>query len=361
MQTCPNCHQPITPGSRFCEHCGFDLESAPAKPAARRQAAGQHPKAKRPKSWLTRLIWGVLTVAVLVVIFLGVGFYHRQAGKPKQITLITDDITANQSTDLAKKLVSDDPSLKITSDTVQPFLDYTRKHPQYVKNMRSDLLNSGETRDHTFKLVTSGHTLGVLPVYKLQVATMHPRLSTNVANATIMANKTAVITAKNDHFTYTAGPLFPGHYTFKLSGSRSQASQTANLIGSNDRNQAIDLSAKAAKATKETTTKQTTADSGSGETPTPDDRPTTTKTGKAESDMSSDAQVAIDAASDEYGFDTDDETYTVSEPHPQVLEIKTYDADSGRHDDTFRYDQVHSIVSVYNSSTGKFETNDDDD
>ncbi|WP_024747313.1 TcaA second domain-containing protein [Levilactobacillus namurensis] len=358
MQTCPHCHQPVTAGSRFCEHCGYDLTQAPAATAGRRRANSQSPRSHH--HWLGKVLGGVIVLAVIVVAFLGVGFYHRQAGKPKQITTITDAITANQSNDLAKHLTSDDPSLKITGDTVQPFLDYTRKHPQYVKNMRADLLDSGETRDHTFKLVTAGHTLGVLPVYKLQVATMHPHLSTNAANATILANNDAVITAKNDHFTYTAGPLFPGHYTFKLSGTRDKASVTTDLLGSQDRNQAIALTAKAAKTTGSSTT-TTTSNFGTGEQPHPNDQSSSATRGQLEADMSSDAQEAIDAASDDYDFDPDDERYTVSEPHPQVLEIKTYDRDTGVSDGTYRYDQVHSIVSLYNASTGKFETNDDDD
>jgi len=359
MQTCPNCHQPVTPGSRFCENCGFDLESAPVQTSKHRHNAGQPKGPKRHTGWLGKTLWGVLGLAVIAVVFLGVGFYHRQAGKPKQITTITDDITANQSTDLAKHLISDDPSLKISGDAVQPFLTYTRTHPEYVKNMRQDLLQSGETRDHTFKLVTAGHTLGVLPIYKLQVATMHPQLSTNAANATIMANDDTVITAKNDHFSYTAGPLFPGHYVFKLAGSQNKASETANLIGSGDRNKAIALTIKTAKATKPATAQTTTPTTGTGEKPTPNDHPTITHHGQDEEDFSNDDQTAIDAASVEFGFDTDDETYTVSEPHPDVLEVKTYDYDSGTADGTYRYDQIHDIVSRYNRSTGKFETNDD--
>lgn len=147
MQTCPHCHQPVTAGSRFCEHCGYDLTQtqAPAATAGRRRANSPSPRSHH--HWLGKVLGGVIALAVIVVAFLGVGFYHRQAGKPKQITTITDAITANQSNDLAKHLTSDDPSLKITGDTVQPFLDYTRKHPQYQRRQRH---HPGEQRcgDH---------------------------------------------------------------------------------------------------------------------------------------------------------------------------------------------------------------------
>lgn len=41
-----------------------------------------------------------------------------------------------------------------------------------------------------------------------------------------------------------------------------------------------------------------------------------------------------------------------------MLEIKAYDKASGQHEGTFRYDQIHDIVSQYNPDTDKFETDD---
>ncbi|KRL93730.1 TcaA second domain-containing protein [Levilactobacillus hammesii] len=357
MKKCPNCHQPVTPGSTFCENCGFDLRQAPVKPKrTRRQHVSDKP-AKHPK-WLNRIVWTILAVAVVVVATLAYSFYNKQAGKEQQVANMADMITNNQSNDLAKVMVSDNPNLKITGDTVQPLLTYARHHQGYAKSLQRELMNTGETSDQTFKLETDGHTMLIFPIYKLRVRTMHPVLTTNVANATLEANGSPLVTAKNDHFTYTAGPLFPGHYTFKLSGSRSKATASVNLMKNNDVHKQVSLITTDTPTGKDETTDS--QDTSNDEQPTADDKSTTSsdQTGKDASDLSDRDQEGINAASDEYDFDVDDNTYTVSVPADNMLEIKAYDKDSGQHEGTFRYDQIHDIVSQYNPDTNKFETDD---
>ncbi|NLR32068.1 TcaA second domain-containing protein [Levilactobacillus tujiorum] len=354
MKKCPNCQHPVAPDSAFCENCGFDLRQAPAE--AQRQPQQRADKPAKHKTWLTRTVWGILAVALIAVLALGYSFYNKQAGKEQQVANMADMIRNNQSGDLAKVMVSDNPNLKITGDTVQPLLTYARAHQHYAKTLQEELMSSGESRDQTFKLETDGHTMLIFPIYKLRVRTMHPVLSTNVANATLEANGSPLVTAKNDHFTYTAGPLFPGHYTFKLSDSRNKATKSTDLMKANDVHKQISLLTTTQTNGKDTVNQDDTTDND--EQPTADDSANTHHTGKEASDLSDDAQEAIDAASDDYDFDVDDNTYTVSVPADDMLEIKAYDKFSGQHEGTFRYDQIHNIVSEYNPDTDKFETND---
>ncbi|CAJ1230254.1 hypothetical protein LZY01_17560 [Levilactobacillus zymae] len=349
MQTCPHCHQPVRADSRYCEHCGYDLQ-------ARRHV--QSPHRPHRSRWFSRILIGLLGLALLAVLgFAGV-FYHRQAGRTKQITTITATITDDQPADFARNLISDDPSLKLTSDTVQPLLTYVRTHPSYVKTMRHDLVTNGTTRDQTFQVVTSGHAFGIFPRYKLRVTTMHPRLQTNVANATILANGAPVITAKNRHFTYTAGPFFPGHYVFKLTGARRTKRTAVNLVAQNDRHRDIDLTTQtAAAATTDSTTTASTA--ASSTTPTPRTTGSHSQTGQDAASFSGRDADAIAAVNDQYNFDDSDETYTVHEAHPDVLEVRAYDWVTDDPDGVYRYDTIHDIVSSYNPQTGKFETPDD--
>ncbi|WP_261809930.1 TcaA second domain-containing protein [Levilactobacillus humaensis] len=371
MKTCPNCQQSVASDSIFCEHCGFDLRTTPVTPPTETRRGGRHRNGKSAKpgkkkaKWLSRGIWGVLAVAVIVVIVLAGSFYSKQAGKQKQIATITDDITDNQSNDFAKKMVSDNPNLKIDGDTVQPFFDYARKHPNYVKVMKADLQKSGETRDHTFKLETAGHNFLVFPVYKLKVTTMHPVLTSNVANATLLANGKALVTTKNDHYSYKAGPLFPGQYIFKLSGGRVHKSTTVNLVAGNTINKHIDLIVQATKGghdvVNENEDESTVTDATGGkveDNTTSDDDSNATD---SYDDLSAEAQMALDELSDNDDLDTDDYTYKESTPQPHVTEIKLYDVDSGDHDSTYRYDDIHDILAEYDSSKGKFEEVDFDD
>ena len=54
--------------------------------------------------------------------------------------------------------------------------------------------------------------------------------------------------------------------------------------------------------------------------------------------------------------DVNDYDYTESEPYTDVYEIKCYTSGTSDLVDTYRYDDVHGILALYNSDTGKFET-----
>jgi len=380
MKKCPNCHQEVAADSIFCEHCGYDLRQttteAAAQPKTKAKRLGRRRKnsaakpGKQPKSkWFKRSVWAVIGIAVIIVIVLGASFYNKQAGKDKQIANITDMISDNQSNDLAKLLVSDNTNLKITGDTVQPLLTYAGSHQDYVTNMRTDLQKNGQSADHTFTLIKSGHTMLFFPVYKLKVTTMHPTISTNVDNATITANGDALATSKNDHYSYKAGPLFPGHYTFKLSGSQSNKSVKINLISSSDTTRDVNLSVKAAKTAKDTTN-DTNDDSTGATTTANDDNTSGTNTHDSDGDdqgngrtysdyddLSSDGQDAVDNIyqATDYMDDIDDYDYSTTQAHDNVIQVKVYDDDDGDHMDTFRYDKANDILAVYNSDTGLFD------
>ena len=359
MKVCPKCQHENAADNAFCEQCGADLSQVAvkteqaAKTKTATKATGEHRSQATNKAH-HGMRWGVIAiiaVVAVVVIGLGVSFYQKQVGKKKQIATITQLVKDDQSNAFAKKLVSDDPSLTITGDTVQPFMTYVRKHPAYLKNMTTDLQASGYTSDHTFTVKTVGHNWLIFPVYKLQVTMMHPEISTNVSNAAIKANGTVLATTKNSHYVYKAGPLFPGHYTFKLAGTSSSATTTTDLISQSDVHQSVSLLAKAAKTGKDSTTDSASADTSSSESPKGNDAK---HTGKVYTKLSNSAQTAVSEIQDKDGVDPDDYTFTESQPYSDVYEIKLYDKDSDSNTATYRYDTVHDILAKYDSSTGKF-------
>jgi len=381
MKECPNCHQPVTPGSTFCDHCGYDLRQAQstvapdatpetAEPHRRRNGKGNRRKllkfrkkktgkpAKKGR-WFKRIIWSVIAIAGVIVLILALSFYNKQAGKDKQIDNMADMITGNQSDDLAKVLLSDNPNLKIDGDTVQPFLTYARTHPKYIDSMKASLKQSGETTDQIFKLVTDGHNFLIFPIYKLRVTTLHPTVATNVDNATIVANGVDLVTSKSDHYVYKAGPLFPGHYKLKLSGSRSKASQSVNLISNGDNDRQIDLIAKSLKAEKSSSNdsdsnNDNATNNSQIQQPTGDNTKASDYTDQ--DDVDDDQQDAIDAVSDEFDYPEDDFDFKVSEPYTDVYQVKVYDnANDHSLFGTYRYDDIHNVYSEYNTDTGKFD------
>lgn len=352
MKVCPNCHHENNAANVFCEQCGADLSAVKAKALPKKRGKHAGRTADRRPSWLKRSLLVAIGIVAIVVVGLGVVFYQKQVGKTKQIATIVQLVKTDQSSEFAQHLVSDDPSLKITGKTVQPFMTYVRQHPDYVNKMKTALQATGTTSDHLFTLKATGHNWVVFPTYQLTVTTMHPRLTTNVSNAAIKANDDVLATTKSASDVYTAGPLFPGHYRFKLQGSHLSATQTLDLMQSSDVNAAISL-----LATKPTTdTDSTDTDSTDADNADQSTTSESTQTGKRYDDLSANAQSAAMAIASSNDATIDDYTYTESLAHPDVYQLKVYDAASDDYVGTYHYDDVHNILAEYNQSTGNYET-----
>ncbi|RRK09392.1 hypothetical protein D1831_12980 [Lactiplantibacillus garii] len=145
----------------------------------------------------------------------------------------------------------------------------------------------------------------------------------------------------------------PGTYHFKLVGGADSASKDAVLMGKANVNQKIKLLV----ATKTSSQDDTSSKDEDTQTATAGPKaPSVVKkhTGNSYDHLTSPAQTAVDRISDADGVDTDDYTYTESEPHTDVYEIKLYDRDTNKLTATYRYDNVNDILAKYDQSSGKF-------
>lgn len=393
MIICPNCHHENAAGSAFCGECGHklspvtsatattaDSSAQPASSAAtgsttqstgattdtsatsepsRQQRHAETSKTastarvQRPK-WVKWVVGGLVLV---VLIAIGGLVYRNQYSKSHQVAQITQALADNNRTALVKNMVSDDHDLTITTKSVAPLMTYLKNHSQYAADAQVDLKHNGYTSDHTLTIVTSGRRLGLFPIYKLQVTTMHPKIETNLKAAEIDANGIQLTTTKYDHENYTAGPLMPGTYHFAMIGTIAQTTKTVNLMGRANVNQKIQLLAKTDTATKSSDkSSDTTKSSSTTKSPTVTKAPKVTKdhTGSSLTHLSDPAQTAVGRIADIDDIDVDDYTYTESEPHTNVYEIKLYDRDSDNLTATYRYDNVNDILAKYDQSTDKF-------
>ncbi|WP_225422894.1 TcaA second domain-containing protein [Lactiplantibacillus garii] len=375
MIICPNCHHENAAGSVFCGECGQRLPEATTANAQSNVASHEAEKtttrganqpqstvvspsrqsreAISPKQRPSGLKWVILVAVLVIVLGGGALVYRGTFSKQQQVAKITQALVDGDKATLAKSLVSDDPSLKINETTVAPLATYVKQHSSYAQDAQTDLPHNGYTSDHTLKVVTAGHQLLVVPVYKLQVTTMHPKIETNLKNADIEANGTKLSTTKYSHENYTAGPLMPGTYHFKLVGGADSASKDAVLMGKANVNQKIKLLV----ATKTSSQDDTSSKDEDTQTATAGPKaPSVVKkhTGNSYDHLTSPAQTAVDRISDADGVDTDDYTYTESEPHTDVYEIKLYDRDTNKLTATYRYDNVNDILAKYDQSSGKF-------
>ncbi|MCH5463027.1 zinc-ribbon domain-containing protein [Lactobacillus sp. LC28-10] len=376
MLTCPNCGAKISPNDVFCQNCGYRLKPATTStnqpssfqpeptPVAPQPTTSVPTRNKRRKSGShKKAIWISLVVLIIVIL---AGTYLYGSGKYSKSRQVDDMITAmhdNDTDTTVKYMTSTDPSLEINSKSIKPFMSYLTSDKRYLADMKSSLMANDQTSDGTFKLVTKGHHLLFFPAYKLAVVAMYPTVQTNVDQATISLNGLNVATASNDHYSYKAGPLFPGRYTFKLANTGSTAdgkSVTKNLVSTQSKNIKVDLSTPDTTDSTDTTDSNTDVDSNDNsdsgsDTDDSGTTPSDSNYGHFEEEYHGDEQSGIDAIADQYGFDYDDYTYVVSWPHKDVLQVKAYDKDTHDYDSTYRYDQIHDISSLLNEDTGKFE------
>ncbi|GAX02228.1 TcaA second domain-containing protein [Secundilactobacillus silagei] len=391
MSTCPNCGAKVSPDDVFCQNCGYRLK--PATTSKSNEASSvqpepqptepEQPKSKpvspkpvkatpirkrnknRQKRSHKKAIWFSLIVIIILIL---AGTYFYGASKYSKSKQVDDMVTAMHDNDTdatVKYMTSTDPSLEINSKSIKPFMSYLTSDKRYLADMKSSLMSNDQTSDGTFKLVTKGHHLLFFPAYKLEVVAMYPTVQTNVDQASISLNGLNVATASNDHYSYKAGPLFPGRYTFKLSSTDSDTdgqSVTKNLVSTQSKNIKVDLSTP--DSSDSTDTSDQDADTNddndndsdsSSHSDSDDSTPSDSNYGHFEEEYHGNEQSGIDAIADQYGFDYDDYTYIVSWPHKDVLQVKAYNKDDHSYDSTYRYDQIHDISSQLDESSGKFK------
>lgn len=368
MKICPNCQHANEATNDFCENCGADLSQVVSQQHAQARKTGKvHGESRQNQGYSRadnhRFSWLKIGGSVLVIILIaviGFGYHQYHAGKDQQIAAVVKSMTGQKQTKLVENLVSDNADFKISKQSVQPLLTYIQKHPQYARDLKMDLQHNGHSSDYTFVVKQVGTKWTLFPTFKLRVTTMEPLISTNLKNATLEANGTDLVETKNAHATYKVGPLCPGTYRFKLSNSDRTITHKVNLMGRKNTHELISLVANEKSSTATTanadTTTDTDSDSSALDTENSTESDTQSGTGSTYDDLSSSAQTAVSKIAATTDSDVNDYDYTESEPYTDVYEIKCYTSGTSDLVDTYRYDDVHGILALYNSDTGKFET-----
>lgn len=366
MLYCPNCGAPISATDTFCGNCGQKLTpqatATQATPTPQPTTTAPVKHRQKKTSGNGKRKWLILVIVVIAILGGLYALGSSKYSKEKQVNSMITTLQKRDQTGAVKFLTTTDPSLTINAKGLAPFMTYLDQDKQYLANMKNDLLTTDQTSDGAFKLVKDGHEALLFPKYKLETIAMYPTVTTNIDQATISLNGLNVATANSTNYSYKAGPLFPGRYTFKLGGSADNSkSITKNLVSAQAKSIKIDLStpndddSDTSTTTPQTTNSSSSSSSSQSSVDSESSSDSDNNHGLFEEEYNGDEQAGIDAIADDYGFDYDDYTYIVSWPHQDVLQVKAYDKDTHQYDDTYRYDQIHDISSMLDESTGKFE------
>lgn len=255
-QFCPNCGQPVNPGAAFCGHCGAQLSATtePQSTAATDSSSSasqgtaqatttvgqrqtQTPQRRRMPKWLVALL-AVLVVALVAAYLVGRNYF----APAKQLER---DITAIQSHQkgVAKQFTSSDPSLKITSKTINPLLTHFDNNKQALARFRSQLKSQKFTNDGLFEFKKTGKQWLLFDQYKIQVKPVYASLTTNHDDVQLKVNGKRVATSNSDDYSFKAGPLVPGDYQLSAVGTVSDTElKNTNTYYLNGKQSSYDLS-----------------------------------------------------------------------------------------------------------------------
>lgn len=242
---CPNCGQPLKDGATFCPNCGAKItqnssvvNNSSSRINSNQTRTVQNPAPHKPMSKKNKIIISI--VAVLAVICIGTYMFGKNYySRDHQIDRIVNGIKQPNS-DLAKYVIADDSSVKVTKNSVKPYQKLLSNEKS--SSLKSELANGGTITNG--ELVENGKYFLFFPKYQLKVKTYSPKVETNHQNSTLYVNGSNVGKFSQDGsiFTKTANHLLAGKYTFlvktKVSGRNLQATSSVNASDSN----AIDMS-----------------------------------------------------------------------------------------------------------------------
>lgn len=247
---CPNCGQEVEKGATFCGNCGFNLadyfkdqsnqgqsaanqqsvtnktsttqtgNQAQQVTAQRRTAVHKPPMSKRKKILVS-------TLSVIGVILIAGYFYAKSYYSPeKQLDRAITALSGNDASTSLDYLTTEDTKLKLTKQSIKPFLSYLNKHHTVIESLKN---GSG------YSFVPSGKRMLFFPAYKFELKGVYPRITTNAAGTKVSISGTKLVTT-GEVRNKEVGPLVPGQYTFvakaKISGKDVATKTTRDFVNS---------------------------------------------------------------------------------------------------------------------------------
>jgi len=273
MKFCTKCGEKIEEGNKFCMKCGQSVskqveppENTPPKPEVISEVINQPsgglaiklPNLKLNKTQKTMVI-AVAIVFVLIIVFYKVG--ESFTSRDKVVSKFNQAIATNNSSKLAKYIVSSNPKLKVDAKSMDALLKYIDKTPSYgneiIKSINnqsremalSPILNAKSTdinSDELFTLEKQGKTWLFYDKYVFDLKPVYINLYTNYKDTQIFLDDKLVCTANQDDYVKEIGPYTPGLYKMRatLKGEYISLEQSVEMdlikdIDLSDANQRI--------------------------------------------------------------------------------------------------------------------------
>lgn len=218
----------IQPAAKSQPQARFMKEHHSVLPAAAptREKRKQRASSRRPYHVFHVILGIIAAVIVVFAIFLAVGSHFYS--KDRQVAQITQSLLKPE-TAVQDKLVTPDPSVKITSAAVKPLKRYYQQHPAALNRLQAKL--KGKQRG-AVRLVQTGEYGALFPKYALQLPVYELTVLTNQNKSNLAINgqiKGEMTERQGRYYQLKIGHQLPGLYHLTVQRGKQLKSKAVNL------------------------------------------------------------------------------------------------------------------------------------
>ena len=236
---CPNCQHELEEGAAFCENCGTKVLEEKIEIEPQNVESNEVPlpkveeevmqRPKQPVSKKNKIIG--LVVAICLVFGGGLyAFFSQQNSQEKQIESLVVAIKNKDTSYLVDRMVTEDPSLTINEESLQPMLKYFEENKEDINTLKKAL----ETQQffNGFSLKAEGKVALLFTKYNIQVTPAYSTIESNVKNSVILMDGKEVATTDSNKYSKKIGPLIPGVYSFEatIKNKKDKKESTYTLL-----------------------------------------------------------------------------------------------------------------------------------
>lgn len=236
MKICTKCGKKNKEKQIFCNYCGNILEDEAVIKDGYANEIYQSQKMGRitilPDEDLTldekltkKAKISIILVAALIIFVIVVAIVQARSffvAPMKLEARFQNDITSNNTSDLASILYCSDARLIIDSKNIKPLISYFKSHPLYydevIRNLNKDVLNPktinnlSSQESSILTLTNIGKKFFIFPSYKIVLKPSFVDITTKVKGVTFAIDNTLIGKSDTNKSAKQFGPYIPGDY-----------------------------------------------------------------------------------------------------------------------------------------------------
>lgn len=174
------------------------------------------PKGKRSKKKMLFLISSIAIIVLLIVAYKVIENMTSPTHLVKEFEVAAEKQDAEK---MASLLTSKEDELKITKESIKPFLTLLDSNNSEMQMLMNHLKTQadGQSFLHSMpvNLVKDGKKFLFFNHYKLEVNPVYIKVSTNYKDTDIYVDDKKVVTADKENFNEEIGPFLPGEHSLK--------------------------------------------------------------------------------------------------------------------------------------------------